>query len=266
MLKVNRKAHRIWIASAVCVVALIAVALPWTRAEADDGVNVRPIEDFLDAQDMSYTSETAPYNRSGIVDWISENEDGSWEWRARVDFLGVIDRDFIVPRWGESIGTTFSGKVTEKVQEDGRTLVHIKLRAKNALCVVGDQGLNVSRTVWGTLAGWAWFNNWGLDTLDTVDVKYDLRFLTADEPGSPLPRLTELLFNPREDQDVLQQLITMNGTGRLSARFGVEAGTSGKLTMTQKNVNNASFDPGPDAGINRDPWPVGRIDIRPVGE
>jgi len=232
-------------------------------AGAEDGTTVRPISDFLDEQDLSYV-DASGRNRSGLVDWGSENQDGSLEWYARIDFMGLIDRDYIVPNWGESIGTTFSGQVTERVQADGRTLVHVTLHTEDAFCVVGDAGLNVARTVWGHLAAYAWAQGWDLDVLDTVDVRYDIRFLTGAEPGSALPRLSELLFRPTEDQEVLQQLITVDGTGRLRARFGVEDGTPGRLTMTQKNVNGPGFSS--DAtSTNRDPWPVSRLDLRAIG-
>jgi hypothetical protein len=255
------------IALGISVLAIPAVLTTTPAAEAGNGTTVRPISDFLEAQQLSYTSTTPPLFRSGIVDWVSEGKDGEVEWRMRVDFLGIIDRDFIQSSraWGTSIGSTFSGKVTEKVQKDGRTLVHVTLHGKDVLCFVG-KGLNLNpfTVVWGNHAGWANFQGWSLDTLDTADVHYELRFLTDDEPGSQLPQLTELLFFPRPDQEVVQQLITVSGDGRLRALYGVADGTPGKVSMTMKHVNNASFDPSAE-DPKRDPWPVARIDLRPAG-
>jgi hypothetical protein len=260
VLKAKTKLQGTWIVALLGVAALVAVASSFTSAEADNVTTVRPIEDFLDQQVLA----------GGVVNWISEAKDGSWEYVIRPDFTGVINRDFVEAGGYGSANTTFTGKVTEQVQEDGRTLVHVSLRGQNVLCFAWRfQG----PLVWGYPAGWLAHPNPAvrvtMDQLDTVSVYYDVKFLTPAAPGAPLPVLTQLMFNPTEGQEVLQQLINLHGTGELRAGFdpGVVAdGATGQLTMTMKNVNNASFDPDPGADIKRDPWPVSRIDLRAVGQ
>ena len=103
-----------------------------------------------------------------------------------------------------------------------------------------------------------------IDDLDTVDVKFNLKFLTNEAPDSDLPQIRQLLFFPEEGQEVLQVLIEASGKGRLRAGFGGPNCTPGQLTMTMRGIWNASFDPD-ETDPRRDPWPVGRLDLRPVG-
>jgi len=261
VLKAQMKLHGIWIAAALCVAALLAVASPGLPAEAADGVNVRPIQDFLDQQVL-----LAPGFGSG-VDWISEDKDGNFEYYARLDFTGVINKIQLDGAGLGSLGTTFTGQVTEKVQSDGRTLVHVRLRGKNVFCLVGELGAGnpfaPANRRWGQPAGLV-PSQFTIDDLDTVDVQFDVKYLTSDAPGSDLPQIRQLLFFPTEDQEVLQTLIVASGKGRLRAGFGVPDGTPGQLTMTMRGIWNAAFDPA-ETDYKHDAWPVGRLDLRPVG-
>jgi len=251
----------------IAVFGLAAVSAPaivatTPRAAADDGTTVRPISDFIDRQALTYRDENGR-SHSDFVYWNSWNRDGSPEWRARIDFLGVLDRGYIVPNFGGSIGTTFSGQVTEHVQADGRTLVHVQLHTSNAFCVVSHP-VFVSKIYWGKLAPAARGAGGGLAAMDTVDVHFDLRYLTADQPGADMPHLWQLQNKPREDQEVLQQTMTAEGTGRLRVPFGVADGTPGRVTITQTYVNSAGH-PSSAATADSDEWPVARIDLRVVG-
>jgi len=252
----------------LCVLALGLAALavpaalaPAPVAEAGSGTTVRPISDFLDAQVL-----LMPGLGAG-VDWSSEDHEGNLEYLARIDFVGVINRDQLEAAGIGSLGTTFEGNVTESVQADGRTLVNVKLRGSNVFCLVGRLGNGGAfwpqNRMWGQPAGLV-PSQYTLDDIDTVSVQFDLRFLTNDPPGSELPQIRQLLFNPEEGQEVLQNRIEAHGKGRLRANFGVADGTPGQLTMTMKGIWNASFDEGA-TNFRRDPWPVGRIDLRPVG-
>lgn len=259
-----------WLAAAVAVVALLGVISPGLTAEADDGATVRPIEDFLDQQ--------VPYPWGSGVDWVSEDKDGNYEYLARLDFTGVINKYFLEdqdhtpggPGYLGSLGTTFTGKVTETVQNDGRTLVHVRLHGKDVYCLValyaGRRTFAPWNRMWGQPAAAVKYPASGItmDDLDTVDIHFDLKFLTNDAPGSDLPVIDELLFSPEEGQEVLQLIIQAQGKGRLRSNFGVEDGTPGQLSMTMKGIWNAAFES--DAtDYKRDPWPIGRIDLRPVG-
>lgn len=252
--------------------ALLAIPAFVTTPEAaaGNGTNVRPISDFLDQQVL-----LAPGFGAG-VDWVSEDEKGNVEYRARIDWVGVINRDQLEGAGIGSLGTKFEGKVTESVQKDGRTLVHVEMRGENVFCLVGRfvqvPGSNPPRyynpfapafRMWGQPAGLV-PSQYSIDDLDTVDVHLDLKFLTTDPPGSDLPQVQQLMFFPEEGQEVLQTLIQARGKGRLRSSFGVEDGTPGQLTMTMKGIWNASFDE--DAtNFRRDPWPVGKINLRAVG-
>ena len=247
-------------AAALGLAALAALGTT-QGAEAGDGTTVRPISDFIDQQVL-----LAPGFGAG-VDWASEDKDGNLEYVARLDFVGVINKDQLEAGGYGSLGTTFSGNVTEKVQSDGRTLVHVKLHGKNVFCLVGRIGngnpFAPLNRLWGQPAGLV-PSQFTIDDLDTVDVHYDMKFLTTDPPGSDLPQIRQLTFFPEEGQEVLQTLIQASGKGRLRSNYGVTDGTPGQLTMTMKGIWNASFDP--DAtDIKRDPWPVGRLDLRPIG-
>jgi len=262
MLKQQRRVTGTWIAAAVCLAALMAITSPWTTATADDGVNIRPIEDFLDAQTLA----------NGSFKWISEAKDGSWEYRTVVDFTGVINRDFVEGNGFGSAGTTFTGKVTERVQSDGRTLVHVSLHGKNVLAAVWNvpaapAGWWLGQPVWGYPIGWINqpFRNVSLDDLDKVDVHFDMKFLTPAAPGSTLPVLRQLAFNPSEGQEIVQQEINLHGTGELRSASGFEDGKLAQFTMTMKGIWNASFDPD-TLDVKADPWPIARIDLRPVGK
>jgi len=225
----------------------VLIGAPRPVATADNGANQRPISDFLDAQTLG-----------DIVDWFS-GEEGNVEYRARIDYLGVIDRDFATPN-GVPFDTTFDGQVTERVRGDGKTEVHVVLHAHHAFGVVGaGENLTPATTVWSRLAGFAIAN--GLP-VDFCDVHFDLKYASDDPPGSPMPRLVPLLFTPRADQEVLQIHVEASGDGELRALFGVEDGTPGRMKLNEKGIFNASF----EGGVSDwEPFPVGDIKLTPVG-
>ena len=243
--------------------ALLAIPAFVTTPEAaaGNGTNVRPISDFLDQQVL-----LAPGFGAG-VDWASEAKDGSLEYLARIDFVGVINKYQLEAAGHGSLGTSFTGNVTESVQNDGRTLVQVNLHGKNVFCLIGRFGNGgvfwPDNRMWGQPAGLV-PSQFTVADLDTVDVHFTLKFLTNDPPGSDLPQIRQLLFFPEEGQEVLQNLIQASGKGHLRYGFGVPDGTPGQLSMTMRGIWNASFED--DAtSIKRDPWPVSRIDLRPTG-
>jgi hypothetical protein len=227
--------------------AAILLAAPGPVATAAQGVNQRPISDFLEVQTLA-----------DIVDWMS-GEEGNVEYRARVDYLGVIDRFFATPN-GVPLGTTFDGHVTERVREDGKTEVHVVLFTQHALGAVGQGAtLTPATTVWGRLAGFAIPRRLGMSF---CDVRLDLRYATSDPPGATLPRLVPLLFTPRKDQELIQVHVSASGDGELRALFGVEDGTPGRMTVNQKGIFNAAFEGGV---ADWEPFPGSLIELRPVG-
>jgi len=230
----------------LAALAILMVA-PGPAATAASGATHRPVSDFLDAQTLS-----------DIVDWLSGDE-GDIEYRARLDFVGVINRDYATPN-GHPFGTTFDGDITERVLADGRTEVHVVLHGHHVMGVVGaGQFLTPATTVWGRLAGYALPNGLSVDFCET---KLDLTFITPAAPGSPMPRLAPLLFNPGPGQEVLQVHTVAQGVGELRALFGVADGTPGRMTLNEKGIFNAAFEGGTSSW---EPFPASVIKLQVVG-
>jgi hypothetical protein len=217
-----------------------------TPADAASSATTRPIEDFLNAQTLG-----------DIVDWVSNPSQTDPSYRTRIDFTGAIHRLFVEPN-GADFGTTFSGTVTERPRGDGRTEVHVVLLGRSVFYMVGTQP-GLFPILSGRLAGQAVFQNLPVDVCTT---RYDLKFITTNAPGAPMPRLAPLLFNTPDDWDVLQSKLTANGAAELRAAFGVDDGTPGRFTL---NMNGLIHPKGGDITTG-DTFAVANIDLNVVGE
>lgn len=231
------------LAMAVCGLALVLATTP--GAEAGDGTLVRPISDFLDAQ---MWADGGPY-------WIGNPSQKDLSYSSRVDYLGVINRDFLIPKSAD-LETEFTGKVTERVLTDGRTEVHVVLHGKNVFFVVWVPGT-------GYVAGRSFRAHPAPNNLPvaTCTTRFDLKYITMNAPGEPMPRLAPLLFNTPVGWDILQTKLTAHGACELRAAYGVEDGTPGRFTLNMVGLIH------PKGGdITQDEtFPVGNIMLRPVG-
>jgi hypothetical protein len=216
-----------------------------THAESTNAATKRPIEDFLNAQTLG-----------DIVDWISNSSQTDPSYRTRIDFTGAIHRLFVQPN-GADFGTTFSGDITERPLGDGRTEVHVVLHGRNVFFTVGTQP-GLFPILSGRLAGQAVFQNLPVDVCTT---RYDLKFITTNAPGSPMPRLAPLLFNTPDGWQVLQSKLTANGEAELRAAFGVADGTPGSFTL---NMNGLIHPKGGDITTG-ETFAVANIKLRVVG-
>jgi len=149
------------------------------------------------------------------------------------------------------IGTNISGKVTERVRQDGSVLVHVTLRATDALI----WGLNWD--TWDLLFGYSpqavVYD--GMDpALGTVSL--NLKFVMP-EPGMPMPDLIEVSFFPEENMYVEFLGLKCKAEGVLHEATGYPEGTWGRAWATQ--INTAV--PQPHNNINWDAWPVENIFI-----
>lgn len=228
----------------------VLMAGPGAVTAAGDGATQRPISDLLDVQ---YA------NPPFVIDFISGRA-GAPEFRARLDFLGVIDNVL-----GNPFDSEFTGTITERVRSDGKTEVHIVLHARHVFGVVAEGGvITPDNLVWGRLAALA--VPAGL-SVNFCDVDFDLTYASNDAPGSTLPWIVQLMFNPRPDQEILQLQIRGSGKGELREYFGVEDGTPGIMTINEKGIHNVAFDDGhvEEGKLPYVGWPVANINIKPVG-
>ena len=227
-----------------------AIAVPMTltsteTAEAKNGATKRPISDFLQEQTLG-----------DIVDWISFESNTDPSYRARVDFVGVINEGVAKPN-GADFGTSFTGSVTEKTRKDGRTDVHVVLHGKKVFYFVATVP-TFFPIVSGRLAG---ANVFGGLSIDTCTTRYDLKYITTNAPGEAMPRLVPLLFNTPNDWEVVQSKLTAQGDCELRAEFGVPDGTRGRFSL---NMNGLMHPKGGDITTG-DTFPVAQIKLRAVG-
>ena len=109
------------------------------RAEAMGGATQRPISDFLDAQGS--TQQFVGEVRD-VVGWLTPSADPVlFAW---IDYVGVAE-EFL-----GDLGTTTSGKVTERTLKDGRAEVHVVLHTRNALAWVIELDFSCIPTPPGT--------------------------------------------------------------------------------------------------------------------
>lgn len=163
----------------------------------------RPIEDFINAQNSWYS-------------W-NEPETGNV---FTLDYLGRWNDTFAL-----SLGTTWTGTVTEHPLADGRARVRVELRTENALTYVTYPGLGVvfGHSLGNVIAGME--AGLGSSTL-TVD------FINT-APLAPLPDITAFNAPGR----VLNKLsFNAKATGTLRASFGVPDGTPGMARTNQRGL------------------------------
>ena len=214
---------------------MLVMAVVLISAVAEAKTTIRPIEDFLKAQGTT-VSFVPP-----VADYVGWADVGPVNF-ALVDYAGLA-ADYVADTPGVSLGTKFTGHVTEKVLKDGRREVSILLKTKNALAwafeiadIDPDDSLPFLTTplAFGTRA-----QDVVLGVEPTLG-KVSLQVVFIDEapPGDPLPDLVQLMFNPGTDQEMVSLDFRAKAKGPLHAAFGVPEGTPGTLRVRQTCAGN----------------------------
>lgn len=208
----------------VAALVLVATSSAWAQTVE------RPIEDFLDAQG-TMTNFVPP-----VADYLGWVDPGFVNF-ALVDYAGLA-AEYIEAVTGDSVGTTFTGSVTETVLDENHVQVRVRLKTKNALAFAfeiadvdweddplpflntplsfGERAQDVVLGAEPTL---------GKSSLDVI-------FIRKGEPGDSLPDLVNLEFG----SEIVYLDYRVNAEGPLGAGFddGGEDGTPGRLKIRQK--------------------------------
>lgn len=144
-----------------------------------------------------------------------------------VDYAGLADK-WIIENGGQSIGTKFTGTVTEKAMADGRAKVTVVLNTKKALVWVEDSP---------DFSGPLLFGNKAPEVLagaraNTCSSSFRVTFINT-APGAPLPDLIQLAVVPEPGQEILSIAANCNAKGQLHAAYGVPEGTPGRAISRQ---------------------------------
>jgi hypothetical protein len=195
----------------------------------------RPLSDFL--------SQQGTFN-GRIVSWVSQNGvtgcPPSYNVDARIDYAGVLNSQLITAG-GTTVGTTYSGSITEAIQKDGTGQVTVNLYTTRAIsqsfCFVPNTqpylfGYTIADIAAGAPAAL------GTSHLSIV-------FILPNAFG-PLPDYVQLSFAPSPGEVILSQKFTADAYGALRSAFFVPDGTPGKLHVsevgTSHTTGEASFD------------------------
>lgn len=207
------------------VAVLVLVATSWATAQTQ----TRPIEDFLDAQGTmtSYVPEVPDY-----LGWV----DGGFVNFALVDYAGLA-ADYIEDLTGDSVGTTFTGSVTETVLDDGRIQVRVCLKTENALAFafeIADVDWSDPLPFLNTPLS---FGQRAQDVVAGAEAtlaksSLEVVFIREGELGDDLPDLVDLAFG----SEIIFLDLRVNAEGPLQDGFGDGGadGTPGRLKIRQK--------------------------------
>jgi hypothetical protein len=218
---------------------------------AASSVQIRPIEDFLDAQGSSPDFPES-FNYAAWIDPQTQRF-------ASVDYAGLANK------WIEkesdlamSLGTETEGKIIERLLPDGRAEVTVLLHTKNALTWVA-QFVPVGLP-WGD----ALFGHFAEDVLAGKDPALGDSFLKAvfinDAPGDPMPDLLLEFTAPEPTREWIRCSIEVNADGTLREAFGVPDGTPGHAQMTQIGLYKTA-----GKGGAADGYPAEHIKLKVVG-
>lgn len=224
------------IAIALLVTGLLAlVGAPFVRADDGDTAApaattaTRPLSDWLDAQGTycwddglgGCTVFDPPF--PNFLAWTDPARDRI----ASIDYAGLVNQ-YYIDNSGTDLGTTMSGKVTEKALPNGQAQVQVVLNTKNALTRV-----HAGQDFTGDIL----FGHLSLEVMGGAEPglcnsTFKLKFLNT-APGAPLPDFIQLLFFPEPGQEVTQINLKCNAKGPLRAAFGVPDGTPGRANNAQ---------------------------------
>lgn len=214
----------------------------------------RSLEEFLAAQGTYCIN-----NPSDCVDVqaplpeLIQYVNGEFTIVSIVDYFGQADPYLRHASGGRiSLGTTVEGSVTERVLKDGRVLVHVIVRTRNALMyAAGPEFLAGDPLFFGATVGEVLHGATPALGTSFLESKY---ITTA--PGLPLPDLVQISYFPESGQEELKLNFHAKADGLLREASGFPEGTPGRLSV--KQVANFKK-PGPDGN----PYSVETITLKP---
>lgn len=149
------------------------------------------------------------------------------------DYTGVADAWLLEMSNGAiDLGTTVDGRVTERLLNDGRVEIDVRVTARNALAFAGaadylpGDPVHFGATAPQVLAG-------ATPALGTVTMQFT--FILA-APGLPLPDLVQVAFFPEPGEEILKIVYHARATGVLHAPSGFAEGTAGTLSVQQVGI------------------------------
>jgi hypothetical protein len=244
---------------AVAIVALSFSAMPLAA-----GSHQRPLSDWLSQQGT--TSVFFP-PVPDLVGQLNCDDPPLQPTRfSLTDYTGNFNA-WIKANGGPDLGTSVSGSVTEIPLADGRALVYVNTRAKNALTTVwgptdvdfpgpllfGRSAAEVAAGATGYALG---ENNMEIKFINTA-------------PGDPLPNQVILFGNLPgilPGQELISWRYTARAQGELRAAFGVPDGTRGRFMTSQTGL----LDMPPHAGDTcfglPDVFPVETMFLQALGK
>lgn len=252
--------------------ALAAALLTAAGAlHAQSSLQTRPFDDFLAAQgsfcmndgQSPTASDTSSDHTEGctrmvppvanFVGWMDDTSKRA----ASVDYAGLAD-DYIVSQGGSSLGTEVDGSVSERILDDGRAEVTVRVKTRNALTwVVEGFDFAGGRVLMGSRAP---------DVLAGArpvlgDAVLEVVFINP-APGAPLPDLTQLLFFPEARQQVRYLSFRASADGPLHGGPDIQAGTPGRVEIEQTSV----FVPSPLLGTMAESMSSERIQLEALDQ
>jgi hypothetical protein len=211
----------------------------------------RPIQEFVSAQgtydagflfvppDKNYVGWTDPKHNLGLT----------------MDYAGLSDQSL-----GGTLGTTFSGSVSETRQADGTAIVRVLLVTSNALTFAmppspaptgnpfGDNPLVFGTRTTDVLSG-------ATPALGNCTLKVSF---TEAHAGDPLPDLMVFLFG---DTAPGQNLLSIGFQGTAAGTFA--DGSAGIAKVSEVGLLNTNPDHPP--GVNHDAFPAENITLVHTG-
>ena len=204
----------------------------------------RPIEDFLTTQ--------GSYGWYGMT-WTDPFGTDGATW-AEIDYAGI--KGAIMEYYGyPPLGTTFSGKVTERPLPDGRAEVQVLLHTKNALAWAAYQDLEDWTQPAEYLFGHDFVEVFFGAPLVLGDSTLQLKFINT-APNAPLPDFWELVLGPQGGQELLSVYFIGQADGPMAD------GSRGRMQITQVGLLSVS----PPKPPLFDAYPVEHILLKAVGK
>ena len=234
--------------------AVVLLTLNPLRADSPQSAKQRPILDFVNAQggfppDVLFVPPVE--NFVGFFDPAT----GLF---ASVDYAGLADEAIMdITEGAVGFNTTFDGKVTERPLNDGRTEVHVTLQTTNALTWVFDAANFTGDFNAVPLEFGARIPEILMDGAEPAlgDSQLSVKFIHGEPVGGDLPDLSQLLFEPTEDQQLLSLSFHSKTIGELAN------GTAGQATVQQRQIIN----PSQKFAETGDYFPVESVKLQPVG-
>ena len=228
------------IKSARSSVRVLALALAFggvclSAPSAFAGTTHRPISEFVNAQGTFCVDDGAGgclifvppvENFVGFTDTVNFRG-------ISIDYAGLSEEPL-----GGTLGTTFSGTISERTLKDGSVIINVHLQTSNALTYVipfdptstanqfGENDLLFGTRANDVLAG---------ATPCLGESNLNLEF-TNSAPGLPIPDFEQLLFGPLPGQQILSVRFEGGATGCTFAD-----GTPGKVHVIEKGILDNGF-------------------------